>query len=214
MSRLVALPMRCAAHGNPFHALFEWNGVRNEYVLVEAIGVEEASCPDGRGTEAAKPASSSLARLSRSLVGLKGKSPGTTQPLSTEPQGSSSLKESPQEFNLSKFNFSGFSCPVCGYGEKAPLTQGIAYVKCGKCNELACGVRVSEVRGSLAFRCHDKCGGGGMLRDGSSEPMTASGVLGEFLPSSRATGSAARDPENPQVPGSTAISLPPPDRER
>lgn len=222
MPRLVALPMRCAAQGKPFHALFEWNEVRNEYVLVETVAVEEASPPKGGSTgrevQIAEPASTSLARLSRSLVGLiRGKPHGPVAEAlrpPADPQGSPTLEESPREFNLGEFNFSGFSCPVCGYGEKVPLTRGITYLKCGTCQGLVCGVRVSDVRGSLTFRCHDGCGGGGTLDEGPGGPMTASGILGEFKASSQANGPAAPNPEGPQLPGPSTMNLPPPDRKR
>jgi hypothetical protein len=222
MSRLVVLPMRCAAKGTPFHAVFEWNDVRKKYVLLGTVAAAEGGSPTAGSsveklTQAAKPALTSHGNFTRSLIELvkghrRGEGAETPQHPTESPQGPPTFKESPQEFNLKEFSFSGFSCPVCGYGEEHPLTAGVRYVKCGKCKRLVCGVGLSKAGDSMTFRCYDECGGGGTWDGGSGKPLTTSGILGESMPTSQAQAPAIRGPESRQIQGSTVLGLPPPDR--
>jgi hypothetical protein len=239
MPQLVALPMRCAAKGGRFYAVFEWDELRCEYVLAETV-LEKTETPglaasmeseDRTGKSLLSEPSRTVGRLFEGgQEDRSGTLPTARENEATKPArfaaGTGALpqaEESQPTFNLSEFNFSGFSCPLCGYGEKVPFTQGTLYFQCGRCHELVCGVRVREVRGSLTYRCTNKCGARGTFSNSASdEEIIATGIVGEFetcrpsppdlpeLPSPR----QPRIAENDGTEGRAIIGLPPPKPKR
>lgn len=174
MANYVALTMRCASKGDHFRAIFRWSESRMEYVFFEAVP---------------------LAPLSAGQENAAG--PSKAGGASAKPH------ESSCEFDLFAFNFHGFVCPACGTGRKyAPFTRAVYYVKCGRCGELVCGVRVDDVEGTLMFRCHDRCEGGGEVTTG---PVIAAGISGDARPRARAL---ALEHGRVEEPSSLSLSAP------
>lgn len=218
--------MRCAARGEPFHALFGWDEVRNEYVLLETVPAENETPKKTTSAEpGVKKPKGIWALVSRFLAFLIGlfagkRSRGHDRALQARtdeaegPSNGASGERKLSEFDLSEFNFNGFSCPICGYGDKVPLVAGIHYLQCGNCNELVCGMRLDVIRGSVTFRCHNECGGNGTLGTGPSGPITASGIVGDIKASRRANSAASSTLEGRTAPSETqsspAIGLPSP----
>ncbi len=80
-----------------------------------------------------------------------------------------------EDFNIEDFDFTGWYCPYCGHGKTEPIHP--RYIQCGKCHEYVCGARVErKPGGQTSFRCHDRCGGGGQLKDGTLTSLTGLGV--------------------------------------
>lgn len=68
-------------------------------------------------------------------------------------------------FDVTEFDVSGWTCPWC---QATKGTVPYSFVRCAKCNELACTGRTSMLpNGKGWFACHDRCGSEGV----TGEPM-------------------------------------------
>ena len=194
-------PCACAASGGLFHAVFV-ERTRRVYVLLETVPAE----PPGRGSVSVWTTDDSCRTAgddSRGVTAPRDDGPalfrqGATPRRSAGQDGGGTA---PTTFDLSEFDLSDFSCPLCGYGERTPLTGDVQIVKCGKCQELICGMRVSKVRGSLTFRCSDKCGNSRDL-DKARGFGRVSGATADSLPSGR-----TQKPDSPKLPSAPQARL-------
>jgi hypothetical protein len=135
--------MRCSMTGQRFLAHFAWNSGSSRYDLYEV----KAEAQEPTGPRAAGPAAAYAA------------SPGPSRNPAPSP-----MQSGPPALQLpiSECNFAGFYCPCCGYGKQHPIKK-YEFAKCGTCEELVCGARITLGSIGDVFRCHDGCSGGGIL---------------------------------------------------
>ena len=90
-----------------------------------------------------------------------------------------------ETFEAADFDFAGWFCPGCGYGQTGEMA--IPFVRCSICGECVCGGRIIQIPGGPAtFACRDGCGGGGRVegRIASFDGMTFEEPSSRLLPPS------------------------------
>jgi hypothetical protein len=61
-----------------------------------------------------------------------------------------------KEYDMNSFNLFGWYCPCCNWAKDSEVET--RFVKCSRCNRLACGSRIFRQGEVKIFRCAESCG--------------------------------------------------------